>query len=189
MKFDSQFAAGSDLNEGTVVAGRVDFHPRGPMTYFDSDPHTPTFKTTWSLAGYAWHNDGSNNRFTTAGIALDPTRADLDSASGLEVSGGLRGRGVTLDWQLNLIRGETVAESFNGGGIIRGAPTPRIDRLADEGLRLTNFNVDTSGSRALARRSKATHSCSPPPSPFRAFHCSDTRSSPRNHHPHRRFSW
>jgi hypothetical protein len=29
-----------------------------------------------------------------------------------------------------------------GGGIVRGAPTPRIDRLATEGLRLTNFNVE-----------------------------------------------
>ena len=32
---------------------------------------------------------------------------------------------------------------FNGGGIIRGAPTPRIDRLASEGIRLTNFNVES----------------------------------------------
>lgn len=31
---------------------------------------------------------------------------------------------------------------FNGGGIIRGAPTPRMDQLAEEGLRLTNFNVE-----------------------------------------------
>ena len=31
---------------------------------------------------------------------------------------------------------------FNGGGIIRGAETPRMDRLASEGLRLTNFNVE-----------------------------------------------
>jgi arylsulfatase len=31
---------------------------------------------------------------------------------------------------------------FNGGGIIRGAPTPRMDSLAEEGLRLTNFNVE-----------------------------------------------
>lgn len=31
---------------------------------------------------------------------------------------------------------------FNGGGIIRGAPTPRMDQLADEGFRLTNFNVE-----------------------------------------------
>ena len=31
---------------------------------------------------------------------------------------------------------------FNGGGIIRGAATPRLDKLAKEGLRLTNFNVE-----------------------------------------------
>jgi arylsulfatase A-like enzyme len=29
-----------------------------------------------------------------------------------------------------------------GGGILRGAPTPRIDRLAGEGLRLVNYNVE-----------------------------------------------
>ena len=31
---------------------------------------------------------------------------------------------------------------FNGGGVIRGAATPRLDELAAEGLRLTNFNVE-----------------------------------------------
>jgi len=29
-----------------------------------------------------------------------------------------------------------------GGGILRGAPTPRIDKLAREGTRLLNFNVE-----------------------------------------------
>jgi arylsulfatase A-like enzyme len=29
-----------------------------------------------------------------------------------------------------------------GGGVTRGAPTPRIDQLAAEGTRLTNFNVE-----------------------------------------------
>ncbi len=31
---------------------------------------------------------------------------------------------------------------FNGGGIIRGAATPAMDALAEEGMRLTNFNVE-----------------------------------------------
>ena len=31
---------------------------------------------------------------------------------------------------------------FNGGGIVRGAATPRLDTLAAQGLRLTNFNVE-----------------------------------------------
>jgi arylsulfatase A-like enzyme len=32
---------------------------------------------------------------------------------------------------------------LRGGGITRRAPTPRIDRLASQGLRLTNFNVES----------------------------------------------
>ncbi len=31
----------------------------------------------------------------------------------------------------------------NGGGIIRGTATPRMDQLAAEGIRLTNFNVES----------------------------------------------
>jgi len=31
---------------------------------------------------------------------------------------------------------------FNRGGIVRGATTPRLDQLAKEGLRLTNFIVE-----------------------------------------------
>src|SRR5215469_12059564 len=29
-----------------------------------------------------------------------------------------------------------------GGGVLRGAPTPRIDSIADQGLKLLNFNVE-----------------------------------------------
>lgn len=29
-----------------------------------------------------------------------------------------------------------------GGGVLRGAPTPRLDRMAAEGVRFTNFNVE-----------------------------------------------
>ena len=29
-----------------------------------------------------------------------------------------------------------------GGGVLRGAPTPRLDRLAAEGMRFSNFNVE-----------------------------------------------
>src|SRR5262245_55627442 len=37
-----------------------------------------------------------------------------------------------------------------GGGLLRGAPTPRIDKLASEGMRLLNFNVE---SQCTATRS------------------------------------
>ena len=29
-----------------------------------------------------------------------------------------------------------------GGGVIRGVPTPKLDQLAAQGMRLTNFNVE-----------------------------------------------
>lgn len=120
LKFDSLVGGSGSLNEGLLVSGRVDFHPRGGMTFFDGDLHTPGFKYTWSLAGYVWENDGSTNRFTEGGVSLDPERADLDSAVGLELSGGLRGRGVTLDWQCNHIRGKTVVAGFTGGIYVGG---------------------------------------------------------------------
>jgi arylsulfatase len=44
--------------------------------------------------------------------------------------------GVLMD---NLGYGEV---GCYGGGILRGAPTPRIDKLAAEGTRLLNFNVE-----------------------------------------------
>jgi len=115
LEFESVMGGSDNLNTGLVLAGRLDLHPRGPMTFADSDPHTPELKHTWSLAGYRWENDGKTNRFTEGGVSLDPERADLDSATGLELSGGLRGRGITLDWQHNRIRGETLLPGFTGG--------------------------------------------------------------------------
>jgi arylsulfatase len=43
-----------------------------------------------------------------------------------------------------------------GGGELRGAPTPRLDALAQEGLRLTQFLVEPAGYRD--RRSKPSMS-------------------------------
>ena len=38
-----------------------------------------------------------------------------------------------------------------GGGITRGAETPRIDRLAGKGTRLTNFNVEAQCTPKVTR--------------------------------------
>ena len=65
-----------------------------------------------------------------------------------------------------------------GGGALRGAPTPRIDRLATEGLRLTNFNVESdcvptrsapTGTPARARRGSIA---------WRVEECASTRPTP-----------
>jgi arylsulfatase len=56
----------------------------------------------------------------------------MDSSAG-------RGPHIVLILADNLGWGEL---GCYGGGLLRGAPTPRIDRLAQEGLRLLNFNVE-----------------------------------------------
>ena len=47
-----------------------------------------------------------------------------------------------------------------GGGVLRGAPTPRIDGLAAQGRRLLNFNVEaqcTHGGIVPRRESPPKH--------------------------------
>jgi hypothetical protein len=131
MKFDSLIGGSGNLDEGLLLLGRVDLHPRGAMTFADGDPQTADIKYTFSLAGYVWENDGSNNRFTEGGSSVDPERPSLDAATGVELSGGLRGRGISLDWQVNSIRGETVAENFTGGIYVGGETT--LEAAAVEG--------------------------------------------------------
>lgn len=63
-----------------------------------------------------------------SGISLVPDRAD-----------GAEKPNIVLVFMDNFGWGEP---GFNGGGIIRGAETPRMDQVAAEGLRLTNFNVE-----------------------------------------------
>ena len=58
---------------------------------------------------------------------------------GITVAEGQEKPNIVLVFMDNFGWGEP---GFNGGGIVRGAATPRLDQLAGEGLRLTNFNVE-----------------------------------------------
>jgi len=46
---------------------------------------------------------------------------------------------ILLVFMGNFVRDEP---GINGGGIVRGTATPRLDQIANEGLRLTNFKVE-----------------------------------------------
>ena len=69
-----------------------------------------------------------------AGVALT-TAGDLQA----QASQALRPN-VVLIFPDNLGWGEL---GCYGGGLLRGAPTPRLDRFASEGLQLLNFNVES----------------------------------------------
>ena len=67
------------------------------------------------------------------------TSAAADAASSAAQAQAAQKPNILFVLMDNLGYGEVGAY---GGGVLRGAPTPRIDRLATEGTRLTNFNVE-----------------------------------------------
>jgi arylsulfatase len=67
-----------------------------------------------------------------AALSTSPARAESSSA-------GEGKPNIVFVLMDNLGYGEL---GVYGGGVLRGAPTPRIDQLAAEGTRLTNFNVE-----------------------------------------------
>ena len=76
---------------------------------------------------------------------------------------------------------------FNGGGVTRGAATPRIDQIANEGLRLTNFNDEaqcTPSRSAIIARAATCPSIAP--SSVSAF---DRPPSARSRRDRRSYAW
>ncbi len=130
--FDSPANTSSDWNQGYVIAGRLDWHPWGFMAFDQGDFERGDFKGNFSVAAFAWSNGEDNNTYTGPGdTALSLTRADLDSADGVELSAGLRGRGISADIEYNLIRADTVANGFTGG-VYRNGST-ELDKFHLEG--------------------------------------------------------
>lgn len=134
MDFDSPANNKSDWNEGVVLAGRVDFHPWGFVRFDQGDfTRAADFKANFSVAAFTWSNDDDNNIYTNplTTAPLSSTKADLDNATGVELSAGLRGRGVSIDAELQRIDGETVDSAFTGG-LYRNGSTD-LDKLHVEG--------------------------------------------------------
>ena len=58
-----------------------------------------------------------------------------------------------------------------GGGILRGAPTPRIDKFATEGMRLLNFNVEAQCTPSRSALMTGRFPFDPAPTPFQEEAC------------------
>jgi arylsulfatase len=79
-------------------------------------------------------------RKTRAALPLVILFAVLFSSAGIATAAEAKKPNLVLVLVDNLGWGEL---GSYGGGVLRGAPTPRLDKLATEGFRLTNFNVET----------------------------------------------
>jgi len=114
LDFDTLANRNSDFNEGIIVGGRVDYYPLGYMKMAQGDFERKT-SATIGVAAYSWINDDDNNTRTTGGVAVDPTKPDVDKANGFEVSGAFRGAGFSLDAEYNLFDAETIDKAVSSG--------------------------------------------------------------------------
>ncbi len=142
MDFESVVVNQADFNEGPLLVGRVDVHPLGQTPFRRGDFEHGDPKFNLSAAAFSWSNDDDVNRYTLDSGMFDPVasdidddglpdRADLDSATGFELSAGFRGLGISADVELQTIRGETVDPAFSRGIYVAGET--QLDILAFDG--------------------------------------------------------
>lgn len=130
LDFDTPINKNSDWNEGSIIAGRVDFHPFGYLKMSQGDFKREQ-KATIGLAAFSWSNDDDNNTYTSGGTSTSTSKADIDSVTGLEISGAYRNAGLSIDAQYNMISADTVDTAFTGGLFLNG--TTDLKSLALEG--------------------------------------------------------
>ena len=115
MDFDTPANRNEDFNDGRYVSGRIDWFPLGVHDLAQGDLERGPTRFSLSVAGYAWQNDDDNNTYTVAGTSTSGSKADLDSATGLEVSAGIRGHGLSADLEVQRISGELVDGNLTAG--------------------------------------------------------------------------
>jgi hypothetical protein len=120
MEFESPLNAGADSNRGWSVSGRVELSPIGKVDYDQGDFGSGHLRFALAAAAYRWSNDGSRNPLTENGRSTREDAADLERSHGIELSGALRGRGLSADAELQWVRGETTDRAFTGGLYDRG---------------------------------------------------------------------
>ncbi len=114
LDFDTVVNRNDDFNEGWMFGGRVDFHPMGKLKMAQGDFKGKP-KATIGVGAFTWSNDDDNNTRTTAGVADDPGKPDMDKVTGFEISGGFRGWGLSVDAQYNLFSADTIDGSVTSG--------------------------------------------------------------------------
>ena len=135
LDFDTPINANDDFNEGFMIGGRVDYHPYGQLKFAQGDFSGKT-KATIGVAAYSWSNDDDNNTHTPGATS----KADVDSVTGLEISGALRSAGFSVDAQYNSFDADTVEASFTGGLYANG--TTKLTNAAIEGGYMIGKNVE-----------------------------------------------
>ncbi len=118
LDFDTPVNRNDDFNDGFMVGGRVDWHPFGYLKFAQGD-FKREMKATIGVAAFTWSNDEDNNSYTPGCT----TKCDVDSVTGIEVSGAFRAAGFSVDAQYNSFDAETTEVGINDGIYTNGDTT------------------------------------------------------------------
>jgi hypothetical protein len=113
---------GEDWNDGVMVGGRVDWHPFGYLKFSQGDFARKT-KATIGVAAFNWSNDNDNN--------ISPDE-DVDSVTGIEISGAFRAAGFSIDAEYNSFDSELV-DSVATDGIYKNGETTLTNASVEGG--------------------------------------------------------
>ncbi len=133
LDFDTPVNKKSTFNQGYMAGVRASFHPFGYLPMSQGDLAKGPLKAVVNVAAYGWQNDDDNNTFTNASgkDTSGGKKFDVDNAEGIEVSGAVRFKGISVDAEYNRFRAETVDNRVTGGIYRDGATT--LENFAIEG--------------------------------------------------------
>lgn len=105
IRVDGAAEFGSGGSEGQLLAARIELHPLGEVPREHGDFERGPMRFTVGAAAYGWWNDGDA-----------PVAEVMDAArtSGVEVSGALRGGGLSLDAELDRITSRAPGAATSG---------------------------------------------------------------------------
>ncbi len=136
MDFDTPANDAGDWNIGWVGAGRISFYPRQPIKRDQGDFERGAFNYALEAAAFSWASSDNRLEYTDVDengnqICTSSSKCDLDTATGWELSAGIRGRGVSADLEYNQINGKMIADNVDSGMYVNGETT--IDKWQIEG--------------------------------------------------------
>lgn len=145
MDFDTPVNDAGDFNLGWVGAGRLTFYPKDPIRRDQGDFKRGSFNYALEAAAFVWANNEEDLTYTDEidgdQVCNNDRKCDLDGATGWELSGGIRGRGLSVDLEYNQVFGEMVAENVNSGMYVDGETTIKKWQL-EGGYMLANLPLE-----------------------------------------------
>ncbi len=150
MDFDTPANDAEDFNEGWVGVGRVTYFPGEPIKRDQGDFKRGKINTAIEAAAFYWSNNDEDNLDYTdideSGnkVCNNLKKCDLDTAQGWELSGGLRGKGFSVDLEYNQVFGRMFDRNVTSGMYVDGETTIKKWQL-EGGYMLANTPVEFVG--------------------------------------------